>query len=86
MARRIAFAMARQIHGEDGMALRQSFHVPAPAERSTEQSMQQQKRRPCSGAEIANSVSGDLCCKFLDLHGSPGNNRFSISDAQKDAQ
>jgi hypothetical protein len=61
--------MARQIKGKDCVVLRQSFHVPAPAERSAEQSMQQQKRWPCSSAKIANSVFGNLCCMFLDLYG-----------------
>src|SRR3954452_7758554 len=70
MPQRVVFTMARQIESKDCVALRQRFHVPPPAERSAQQSMQQQKRTPCPKARVVNLVSIDLCRKFLDLHGS----------------
>ncbi len=69
MARRIVFTMARQIDGKNCMALRQSFHIPAPTERSAQQSMQQKKRRPRSGAKVMDVFPVNLCRESVNLHG-----------------
>ena len=69
MPQRIVFAMARQIESKDCVVLRQRFHVSAPAERSAQQSMQQQKWTPCPKARVVDLLSIDLRRKFLDLHG-----------------
>ena len=60
MAWRITFAMAREIDGKNGVPPGKRFHIPAPAERSAQQSMQQQQRRPRSGAKVVDLVSVDL--------------------------
>ncbi len=64
MARRIVFAMARQIDGKDGVPPGKRFHIPAPAERSAQQSMQQQKRPPRSSAKVVDLFPVDLRRKF----------------------
>jgi hypothetical protein len=48
----IIFTMARQIDRKNGVPLRESFHIQSPTERSTQQSMQQQKRAARSSAGV----------------------------------
>jgi hypothetical protein len=69
MARRIVFAMARQIDGKNGVPPGKRFHIPAPAERSAQQSMQQQERPPRSSAKVVDLFPVDLCRNSIDLHG-----------------
>ena len=78
----IVFTVARQIDRKNCVPPRKRFHILTPAERSAQQSMQQQKGAARSSAEIVDLRSVNFHDAFLYLHGYFRDNHFSIWGTQ----